>query len=367
MSELVSLVVAAQRGDLDAFGELVRRFGAMAYACAYALVRDAHQAEDVAQEAFLEAYLNLPKLREPVAFPGWFRLMVFKHADRLMRGKRVTPMPFDEYFDVATPDVDPSAVVEAREASRLVHGAISALPEHERITTALFYLAGYSQREIAEYLEVLVSTVKKRLFDARAHLRSATAIAHESRRTQRPDAGERSSRVVQLALAVRAGDVDRAEALLDSTPELVNTHIESAHGAARAVPGARPLAGYTPLHHAALAGNTQLAELLLSRGADVSARSEGSETALHLAAVMDEPEIAALLFEHGADPNVTAATGLTPLHLAAMRGYAKLVTLLLAHGASVNIRDKGGRTPLFWATRNRHIAVGETLRNMGGK
>src|SRR6185312_8867273 len=65
MEVLHSLVIAAQNGDMDAFGHIVQRFQAMAYTSAYAMLEDAQLAEDVAQEAFIEAYLNLPKLREP--------------------------------------------------------------------------------------------------------------------------------------------------------------------------------------------------------------------------------------------------------------------------------------------------------------
>src|SRR6266567_5720918 len=64
MTELQALVRAAQDGDKDAFGQVVRRFQDMAYASAYATVGDACLAQDIAQEAFLEAYLNLSKLRD---------------------------------------------------------------------------------------------------------------------------------------------------------------------------------------------------------------------------------------------------------------------------------------------------------------
>ena len=66
MTELTTLVEAAQQGDKAAFGQIVIRFQDMAYA----LVGDPGSAQDVAQEAFLDAYLNLAKLREPAAFPG---------------------------------------------------------------------------------------------------------------------------------------------------------------------------------------------------------------------------------------------------------------------------------------------------------
>ena len=67
---LTTLITAAQSGDLDAFGQLVVRFQRMAYAVAYTMLGDAHLAEDVAQEAFIEAFICLPKLIEPLAFSG---------------------------------------------------------------------------------------------------------------------------------------------------------------------------------------------------------------------------------------------------------------------------------------------------------
>src|SRR5215468_8779236 len=82
MTELPSLVRAAQDGDKDAFGQVVRRFQDMAYASAYATVGDACLAQDIAQEACLDAYLNLAKLRDPAASPGWFRRLILGHSNR---------------------------------------------------------------------------------------------------------------------------------------------------------------------------------------------------------------------------------------------------------------------------------------------
>ena len=96
-TSLAELVVTArsprQPGHEAAFGEIVRRFRANAQASAFYLVRDAHLAQDVAQEAFLDAYLGLGQLRDPAAFPGWFRRIVFKQADRIRRRSR---SPFEE-------------------------------------------------------------------------------------------------------------------------------------------------------------------------------------------------------------------------------------------------------------------------------
>ncbi len=59
--------------------------------------------------------------------------------------------------------LDPSLVIETREMNEAVRRAVEALPEHERIVIVLFYSTGYSLKEIAEFLEVPVTTVKKRL------------------------------------------------------------------------------------------------------------------------------------------------------------------------------------------------------------
>ena len=83
MEDLESLIARTRNGDMDAYGQIARRFQDMAYGYAYSILGDFHLAEDAAQEAFLEAHRQLPKLREPSAFPGWFRRIVFKYCDRM--------------------------------------------------------------------------------------------------------------------------------------------------------------------------------------------------------------------------------------------------------------------------------------------
>jgi DNA-directed RNA polymerase specialized sigma24 family protein len=82
MDEIHELVTRARASQTDtaprqaAFNGLVKRYQNMVYGCAYAVLRDFHQAEDVAQESFIDAYLNLDKLENPKAFPGWLRRIV---------------------------------------------------------------------------------------------------------------------------------------------------------------------------------------------------------------------------------------------------------------------------------------------------
>lgn len=87
MSELKSMVIAAQQGDDGAFEEIVQRFQGMALTNAYAILGDYALAQYVVQESFLV----LTQLRDPVAFPGWFRRIVVKHADwHTRRDNRMT-------------------------------------------------------------------------------------------------------------------------------------------------------------------------------------------------------------------------------------------------------------------------------------
>ena len=124
MEPLDSLVRAAQEGDAEGFNRIVERFQDMACACAYAMIEDAHLAGDVAQEAFLEAYLTVSKLREPAAFASWLRRIILKQADRLTRGKYLASSPTD--------------IAENNEVHANVQRAISALPEREHQVIVLF-------------------------------------------------------------------------------------------------------------------------------------------------------------------------------------------------------------------------------------
>jgi DNA-directed RNA polymerase specialized sigma24 family protein len=72
------LVTRAREGDQEAFGALVDRYRDMVYGFAYHLTRDFEAARDLAQEAFVQAYLKLGQLRDPDRFPAWLRRIIAK-------------------------------------------------------------------------------------------------------------------------------------------------------------------------------------------------------------------------------------------------------------------------------------------------
>ena len=100
MEELELLISRAQAGDLDAYGRIVQQFQDMAVGYAFSILGDFHLAEDAVQEAFIEAYPILSRVYGPIAFPGWFRRIIFKHCNRLTRGKRDELMPLETMLEI---------------------------------------------------------------------------------------------------------------------------------------------------------------------------------------------------------------------------------------------------------------------------
>ena len=207
MNELTSLVEQARRGDLDAYSLIVGRLQDMAFGYAYSLLGDFHLAEDATQEAFIAAYRRLGALREPAAFAGWLRRIVFTRCDRLTRGRKLPTLPWDAAGQRQAPDQLPEEAVEKREMKQAVLRAIGSLPDHERTATTLYYINGYSQADIAGFLEVPVTTVKARLHAARKRLKGRMmAMVKETLESNRP--GDESRQAVINELKARVDQFD---------------------------------------------------------------------------------------------------------------------------------------------------------------
>ncbi|MHC4154047.1 MAG: ankyrin repeat domain-containing protein [Planctomycetota bacterium] len=128
------------------------------------------------------------------------------------------------------------------------------------------------------------------------------------------------------------------------------------------------------LHDAVEGGDITQVKRLISKGADVNAKTNGwLITPMHLAADKGHKEICELLIAEGAEVNAKTGAleddeGLTPLHVACAEGRQEVAKLLLAHGAAVNAKTKHSRTPLDVAKKKKvHQEVVELLQKHGAK
>lgn len=123
--------------------------------------------------------------------------------------------------------------------------------------------------------------------------------------------------------------------------------------------------GLTPLMHAHA---LPVVELLVSKGADVHAALEPSgRTKLHMACLAGDRDIAEFLIRKGANVNLKTNSGATPLSQAASAGHADVIELLIGKGADVNVPDARGRTPLALARQGKHPEAVRILRQHGAK
>ncbi len=171
MRDLSELVEAAQDGDREAYETLIQRFQQMAYAIAYRYLGDHHQAQDLVQEAMIEAFVHLPHLKQPDAFPGWFRQIVFRQCTRVLRQTALQCTSLEAIRDNLLEESNPEEITVQGEIQACVRSAVADLPQNERLVTELFYGRHYTYNEVSAFLKIPLSTVKKRLYSARQRLK----------------------------------------------------------------------------------------------------------------------------------------------------------------------------------------------------
>jgi RNA polymerase sigma-70 factor (ECF subfamily) len=179
---LEELVARCGRGDHTAAAALVSRFRSYAMNLAVRILNDRHLAEDAVQEAFFTAFDRLDDLRTPAAFPGWLRQIVRTNAMRIGRRLESTSRAC-EPAEVHSPS--PPQLAEREELRQVVRAALESLPARSRETAALFYLNELDHHRVADALNVPSGTVRRRLHDARRHLRDRLAGYLEPDEVQR--------------------------------------------------------------------------------------------------------------------------------------------------------------------------------------
>lgn len=172
------LIVRVKRGDTAAFDTLVRRHLARAFAIAYRVVGDRHDAEDVVQDAFIRALRYIRGFDERQPFAPWLnRLVVNTALDARARRAREATEP--ERRDTASPAVSPHLALERQEVRDRFATALAALPTRQRLILARYEVDGLTTAEIATELDITPETVRWHLHQARHALRAPLGVLRD--------------------------------------------------------------------------------------------------------------------------------------------------------------------------------------------
>lgn len=170
---LKELLARCASGDEAAVETLVGRFQGSALGFAAALLDDKSAAPDVVQESFITALASLSSLRDPNAFPAWFRQIIRTRVSRANRKR--SECLLDVEHESPCDRLSPREELDRQRLSLLVRNAVLSLPPAGRVAAQLFYFDEMKHTEIASQLGVPLGTVKRRLYDARCTLRALLA------------------------------------------------------------------------------------------------------------------------------------------------------------------------------------------------
>ena len=163
-----ALVLAARAGDARAHHVLVQRHRKLVVALSERILAGRGDAEDVAQDAFIEAFSGLHQLENPQAFAAWLGSIAVRRAGKYLRRQRL----LWRFGGVCEPDdhtgysAPPDVVCELRAA----YESVMRLPPAERVALVLRRIEGMELSEIAQHMELSLATVKRRLVMGEARL-----------------------------------------------------------------------------------------------------------------------------------------------------------------------------------------------------
>lgn len=166
------LIVLVSRGDNSAFELLVKRYQEQALRTAFRFVGDRHEAEDLAQEAFVRIYQRAGCYKPIASFKTWF----YQVLGNLCRDwiKRKKPVSFDEY-DHPVADDDPDLRFERKQRQDAVLLAITTLPTNQRLALVMCHYEGLSYDEAARSLSLSRKSIESLLVRAKRSLRRELA------------------------------------------------------------------------------------------------------------------------------------------------------------------------------------------------
>lgn len=174
------LVEQLKQGDESAFKTIVETWQKMVYNTVLGIVQNAEDAEDIAQDTFVQVYNSISSFKGESKFSTWlYRIAVAKALDHERRKKRKKRFAFvrsifgdDSQVVVNPPDFNhPGVVMDKKEDASVLFKAINELPENQRIAFTLHKVDGLSYQEVSEVMETTVSSVESLMHRAKTNLK----------------------------------------------------------------------------------------------------------------------------------------------------------------------------------------------------
>jgi RNA polymerase sigma-70 factor (ECF subfamily) len=158
-------MLAVAKGDLDAYDQIVLRHQKLAWGIAYRFLGDRHEAEDVAQEAFLRILDAAGRYKPTAAFPTYLSRIVIRLC--LDHAQKKRPLPTDSL--TAVQDGNPSAVerMAGQDREAAIRSALDRLPPAQRMAIMLRYFEGFDCRSVALAMDTTVKAAERMLARAR--------------------------------------------------------------------------------------------------------------------------------------------------------------------------------------------------------
>jgi RNA polymerase sigma factor, sigma-70 family len=182
------LITDILRGESDLYAYFVSKYKNRVYTCAYRIVRNHHTAEDIAQDVFISAYVNLSKLTDKSKFLPWILSAVRnKSLNYLTRSPHISDSELDDLFTheslAQETGESPEDVVLARERRHMIAAAFMKLPDKIRPTAVMYFLEKYPAKQICAMLGISENLARSRIHDAREYLKKE--LAHMNINTQK--------------------------------------------------------------------------------------------------------------------------------------------------------------------------------------
>lgn len=167
---LESLLDGCRRGDRSAQYEIYKLYSKAMYNTAWRILNEEAAAEDVLQDAFLEAFTGLQQFRGESTFGAWLKRIVVNKSINALKRRKWTPVENEELDLLAGGEDPPPFPDEVPLSMSEILSAVEQLPEGYRIVFSMYLIEGYDHEEIANFLGISVSGSKSQLNRAKLKL-----------------------------------------------------------------------------------------------------------------------------------------------------------------------------------------------------